>query len=72
MKDGRVYVGASAVDAHGRLHAAFVDKKSAIRAAGYTRNDVANIGVNDMSGHSWAAIRGQEQSVMDAYGGLVS
>ena len=70
MKDGRVYVGASASDVHARIHAAFTDKDAAVYQAGYTPADVDSISVNDMSGWSWDVIRGQEQSVIDQYGGI--
>ncbi|MGW1881296.1 polymorphic toxin-type HINT domain-containing protein [Streptomyces sp. NPDC001970] len=70
MKDGKVYVGSSSTNIHSRLHAAFNSDKAAVKSAGYTTSDISNISVNDMSGHSWKAIREQEQSVMDQYGGL--
>ncbi|MGW2471367.1 RHS repeat-associated core domain-containing protein [Streptomyces bauhiniae] len=70
MKDGKVYVGSSSTNIHSRLHAAFNSDKAAVKSAGYTTSDISNISVNDMSGHSWKAIREQEQSVMDQYGGV--
>lgn len=70
MKDGKVYVGSSSTNIHSRLHAAFNSDKAAVKSAGYTTSDISNISVNDMSGHSWKAIREQEQSVIDQYGGV--
>jgi hypothetical protein len=70
LKDGRVYVGSSATDVHERLHAAFRDDSAAVKSAGYTVDDIASIGVNDMTGSNWQRIRQQEQSVMDQYGGI--
>ncbi|PRZ02419.1 pretoxin HINT domain-containing protein [Isoptericola sp. CG 20/1183] len=70
MKDGRVYVESSSTNVHGRLHAAFRSNNAAVKNAGYTTDDVSNISVNDMSGHSRNAIRRQEQSVFDQYGGI--
>jgi hypothetical protein len=70
MKDGKVYVGSSSTNIHSRLHAAFTSDKAAVKSAGYTTSDISNISVNDMSGHSWKAIRRQEQSVIDQYGGV--
>jgi hypothetical protein len=70
MKDGKVYVGGSSTNVHDRIHKAFTDKDAAVKRGGYRSGDVASIAVNDMSGHSWNAIRRQEQSVIDAYGGI--
>ncbi|MFI7368378.1 polymorphic toxin-type HINT domain-containing protein [Streptomyces sp. NPDC050149] len=70
MKDGKVYVGSSSTNIHSRLHAAFNSDKAAVKSAGYTTSDISSISVNDMSSHSWKAIRKQEQSVMDQYGGV--
>ncbi|MFI7511202.1 FG-GAP-like repeat-containing protein [Micromonospora aurantiaca] len=70
MKDGRVYVGSSRVDVHSRIHSAFTSKDHAVYIAGYTKADIANISVNEMPGLSWNVIRGQEQSVIDYYGGI--
>ncbi len=70
MKDGKVYVGSSSTNIHSRLHAAFNSDKAAVKSAGYATSDISNISVNDMTGHSWKAIREQEQSVIDQYGGV--
>jgi RHS repeat-associated protein len=70
MKDGKVYVGSSASDVHARIHAAFTSAEAAVFQKGYKPSDIANISVNDMSGFSRNVIRGQEQSVMDQYGGI--
>jgi hypothetical protein len=70
MKDGRVYVGASAGRVHDRLHAAFTDSRAAVNQAGYTPADIASIGVTDLSGSSWDVIRQAEQGAIDSYGGV--
>jgi RHS repeat-associated protein len=70
FKNGKIYIGSSATDVHSRLHAAFNDSDSAVRAAGLTKADVSGVYVEDLTGWSWEDIQGLEQEYIDLYGGI--